>query len=339
MTKSVRMMGTGTKKLNEILNNHLDDPTEVVYGKTYSKETLQSSFVPAQKGFDTEMMFPYPAPHQRHTHKKKSTAIKCHYCGKNGYKKSTCYKLYGHPKKKSQSQTRVYHTKVKAKKEWKPRVKEAAHIAHTSLRASSREDWYFDSGCSRHMTGVEKYLKDIKSYTTSYVTFGDGAKGKIKGIGRLHNSGLPKLDDVLLVKGLKANLISISQLCDQGLKVDFTKNECLVTTDKGELLMKGERSKDNCYLWIPPETAHSTTCLMSQKDEAKLWHQKLGHLHLRGMMKLISKEAIRGLPKLTIEEKDICGECQIGKQIKMSHPMLPHQGTSRVLELLHIDLM
>jgi DNA-binding protein YbaB len=142
MTKSVRMMGTGTKKLNEILNirNHLDDPTGVGYGKTYNKETLQSSFVPAQKGFDTEMMLPHPAPHQRHTHRKKSTAIKCHYCGKNGHKKSSCYKLYGHPKKKSQSQTRAYHTKAKVKKEWKPRVQEAAHIAHTSLRASSRED-------------------------------------------------------------------------------------------------------------------------------------------------------------------------------------------------------
>ncbi|KAK2367599.1 hypothetical protein QL285_080866 [Trifolium repens] len=57
------------------------------------------------------------------------------------------------------------------------------------------------------------------------------------------------------------------------------------------------------------------------------------------MIKLISKEAIRGLPKLTIEEKNICEECQIGKQIQMSHPRLPHQGTSRVLELLHTDLM
>jgi hypothetical protein len=81
------------------------------------------------------------------------------------------------------------------------------------------------------MTGVEKFLRDIKSYTTSYVTFGDEAKGEIKGIGKLHNSGLPKLDNVLLVKGLKANLISISQLCDQGFKVDFTMNECLVTTN------------------------------------------------------------------------------------------------------------
>ncbi|MCI86594.1 gag-pol polyprotein, partial [Trifolium medium] len=62
------------------------------------------------------------------------------------------------------------------------------------------------------MTGVEKFLVDIKSYSTSFVTFGDGAKGETKGVGKLANNGLPKLDNVLLVKGLTANLISISQL-------------------------------------------------------------------------------------------------------------------------------
>ncbi|MCI63984.1 gag-pol polyprotein, partial [Trifolium medium] len=65
------------------------------------------------------------------------------------------------------------------------------------------------------MIGVEKFLVDLKSYSTSFMTFGDGAKGEIKGVGKLVNSGLPKLDNVLLVKGLTANLISISQLCDQ----------------------------------------------------------------------------------------------------------------------------
>jgi len=29
----------------------------------------------------------------------------------------------------------------------------------------------------------------------------------------------------------------------------------------------------------------------------------------------------------------------VGKQTRMSHPRLEHQGTSKVLELLHIDLM
>ncbi|MCI16681.1 gag-pol polyprotein, partial [Trifolium medium] len=152
---------------------------------------------------------------------------------------------------------------VKTKKEWKPKGDDVSLIAHTSFRASSREDWYFDSGCSRHMTGVEKNLVDLKSYSTSFVTFGDGAKGEIKGIGKLINSGLPKLDNVLLVKGLTANLISISQLCDQGMKVNFTKSECLVTDDKGDVLMKGVRSKDNFYLWVSPEESHLSTCLIS----------------------------------------------------------------------------
>jgi hypothetical protein len=119
-------------------------------------------------------MLPHLTPHQKPPHKGKFTALKCHYCGKNGHIKFFCYKLYGYPKKKNEP--RAYHAKARTKKEWKLKDKVAAHIAHTSFRASSKEDWYFDSGCSMHMTGVEKFIKDLKSYTTSYVTFGDGAK-------------------------------------------------------------------------------------------------------------------------------------------------------------------
>ena len=74
------------------------------------------------------------------------------------------------------------------------------------------------------MNEVKKYLVDIKSYSTSFVTFGDGAKGKIKGVRNLGCTGVPRLVDVLHVKGSSANMISISQLCDQGLKVNFTKS-------------------------------------------------------------------------------------------------------------------
>ncbi|MCI84930.1 gag-pol polyprotein, partial [Trifolium medium] len=53
---------------------------------------------------------------------------------------------------------------------------------------------------------------------------------------------------------------------------------------------------------------------MSKEDDMKLWHQKLG-----GMKRAIYVETVRGLPELDIKET-ICGECQIGKQTKMSHP-------------------
>jgi hypothetical protein len=232
-----------------MIRNHANHPTGTGYGKVYNNEILESNLVPGQNRSDFKML-PHPAPHQKPINKRKSTSLKCHHCGKYGHIKSFCYKLYGYPKKKAKP--RAYHRM--AKKEWKPRVKGVAHIAHTLFKASSKENWYFDSGCSRHMTGEERFLVDIKLCTSSYVTFGDGVKGQIMGVGKLTNNDSPKLDNVLLVKGLRVNLISISQLSDQGLKVDFSKDECRVINDKGELLMKGTRSEDNCYLWVPQET-------------------------------------------------------------------------------------
>src|ERR1044072_9231966 len=126
---------------------------------------------------------------------------------------------------------RLRHPKHKfiTRKKWRIKKKESAQIAHTSLRVSSKEDCYFDSGCSRHMTGMKSYLIGLKAYATSYVTFDDGAKGRIRGIGKLARTGSPTLDEVLLVEGLTANLISISQLCDQGMEFRFSKEKCLVT--------------------------------------------------------------------------------------------------------------
>jgi hypothetical protein len=138
------------------------------------------------------------------------------------------------------------------------------------------------------MTGVKNYLINVDAYSNSFVTFGDGAKGEIKGIGRLAHNGLPKLDDVLLVKGLTANLISISQLCDQGLKVNFTRAECLVSNDKGEVVMRGVRSKNNCYLWVPQEQASSSSCLVTKEDKVRLCHQKIKYSNSTEMKKSLA---------------------------------------------------
>jgi SepF-like predicted cell division protein (DUF552 family) len=99
MTKSVRMLGTGTKKLNENLSirKHANDPTGVGYRKIYNNESLESNLVPGQNRSDFKML-PHPAPHQKPINKRKSTSLKCHHCGKYGHIKSFCYKLYGYPK-------------------------------------------------------------------------------------------------------------------------------------------------------------------------------------------------------------------------------------------------
>ena len=53
--------------------------------------------------------------------------------------------------------------------------------------------------------------------------FGDDARGKIVGIGSLIFLGLSRLKGVLLFEGLTVNLISVSQLYDDGLFFSLLK--------------------------------------------------------------------------------------------------------------------
>ncbi|XP_058733516.1 uncharacterized protein LOC131605140 [Vicia villosa] len=124
--------------------------------------------------------------------------------------------------------------------------KNVALITHTSLRMPTEEDWYLDSGCSNHMTGRKNSLVDLKLEGNNYVTLGDGDIREVKGVEKTEVVGIPNLNNVLLVQGLAANLISINQLCDEGFNARFTKDKCIITNEENEGVMKGFRSKDNC---------------------------------------------------------------------------------------------
>ncbi|MCI33747.1 gag-pol polyprotein, partial [Trifolium medium] len=63
---------------------------------------------------------------------------RCHYCGRKGHIRPFCYKLYGYPKRTPPPTSEAEN--VKTKKEWKEKGKDVSLIAHTSLRASSRQD-------------------------------------------------------------------------------------------------------------------------------------------------------------------------------------------------------
>ena len=127
------------------------------------------------------------------------------------------------------------------------------------------------------MTGDQNLLVNFQDHPTGYVNFGDGMKGEIKGTRKIHGTKFPNIEGVLFVKGLTSNLINISQLCDQGFNVNFTKAEYIITNKKGEVTMKGIRNKDNSYLWIPLETNHNncvevkqSVCKNSLKDKTSL---------------------------------------------------------------------
>ena len=91
----------------------------------------------------------------------------------------------------------------------------ACIFVHTSLKVFNSCLWYLDSGCSRHMTRGKSLFKSLKEKVGDYVTFGDGSHAQVLGKGTIEIPGLPPLEDVLYIKGLKVNLLSFTQICDE----------------------------------------------------------------------------------------------------------------------------
>ena len=50
---------------------------------------------------------------------------------------------------------------------------------------------------------------------------------------------------------LKANLLNIIQICDNGLNVLFTKYECEILNGGGDCMCIGVKTADNCYGTTP----------------------------------------------------------------------------------------
>ncbi|XP_048443096.1 uncharacterized protein LOC125478705 [Pyrus x bretschneideri] len=213
-------------------------------------------------------------------------------------------------------------------------------VAFTALSTCQSDTWYLDSGCSRHMTGDKRWFTTFtEDCKNGAVTFEDGKKARIVGKEEIKTLGIPCLKDVMLVDGLKANLISISQICDDDdAEVFFIKLKYSVNVDSGIDIFEGKRSKDNCYCVNANESHVPSICNKAIDNVLDLWHKRLGHMNCKDMIKLSKKEYVRGLPML-VGELGICGECQVGKQTKSSHKSTNYISTSRPLELMHMDLV
>ncbi|GJU19753.1 putative ribonuclease H-like domain-containing protein [Tanacetum coccineum] len=205
----------------------------------------------------------------------------------------------------------------------------------------------FDSGCSRHMTGNKSFLTNYQEVDGGFVAFTGSPKGgKITGKGKI-KIGKLDFEDVYLVKELKFNLFSISQMCDKKNSVLFTETECLVLSldfkliDESQVLLKVPR-QNNMYSFNLKNVVPSggLTCLFAKAtiDESNLWHRRLGHINFKTMNKLVKGNIVRGLPLKLFENDHTCVACQKGKQHKASYKTKLVSSISQPLQMLHMDL-
>nr|GEW58147.1 ribonuclease H-like domain-containing protein [Tanacetum cinerariifolium] len=139
---------------------------------------------------------------------------------------------------------------VQRKWEWKPKC---PILDHGNPQHALKDKGVIDSGCSRHMTGNMSYLSDFEALNGGYVGFGGNPKGgKISGKSKIRTGKLD-FDDVYLVKELKFNLFSVSQMYDKKNSVLFIDTECLVLSSDFKLPVENK-----CCL----ESLGKTICTM-----------------------------------------------------------------------------
>ncbi|GJT28211.1 hypothetical protein Tco_0908486 [Tanacetum coccineum] len=176
--------------------------------------------------------------------------------------------------------------KASARWIWKPKQisGEGSNVNGVSGKPLDNIDdkGFWDSGCSRHMTGNISYLSDYEPYDGGYVSFGYGG-GKITGKGTI-KTGKLEFENVHFVKELKYNLFSVSQICDNKNCVLFTDSECIVLgrdfklEDDRHVLLRTPRQKNMYDVDLKDIVPHKNlTCLIAKAsvNESMLWHRRL----------------------------------------------------------------
>jgi hypothetical protein len=82
----------------------------------------------------------------------------------------------------------------------------------------------------------------------------------------LNLEGVVKLKS-LHVNGLKANIISISQLSDENIAVNFDKDRCIVIDKIRNCVITGNRTSDNHYQMC---TSNNFNRMMTKTDKIEL---------------------------------------------------------------------
>nr|GEZ61096.1 retrovirus-related Pol polyprotein from transposon TNT 1-94 [Tanacetum cinerariifolium] len=158
-----------------------------------------------------------------------------------------------------------------------------------SSQNSIDEKGYWDSSCSRHITGNISYLSDFEPFDGGYVSFSQGGC-------RITSKGTIKIECIVLGRNFKL-------------------------TDDTNVLVRTPRQHNMYSIDLNNVVPHKDlTCLVAKAsaDECMLWHRRLGHLNFKTMNRLVRHNLVKGLPSKCFANDHSCVACLKGKQHKAS---------------------
>jgi transposase InsO family protein len=231
-------------------------------------------------------------------------------------------------------------------------------LTSTTARATDLSvlEWKVDSAASRH------YCRDrswFSSYTVapSTVTIATGENIRVAGYGTIQclfpsNAGstehrLVKLLNVQHVPTFAFNLISLPIFDSTGGEARAKDGICTLFDSKGRVIAVAPK-KGGLYQLTARRPVVAASAITSEvpNEELKRWHERLGHLHHRAVVKLFASnmvadfncqsiaKAIGESPKTAV----ICSACILGKHRAAPIKDSTDTRASRPMERIFMDI-
>jgi hypothetical protein len=190
------------------------------------------------------------------------------------------------------------------------------------------------------MTGDKGWFSSLVPVVTSrYITFGDNGHGRVLSDGDNKESDKITLKRVALVQSLGYNLLSVSQLLDEGFEVLFRLDGSQILDSRGDLICMVVPEGQVFRADFSQSSGVERCFLAGSSSELWKWHMKLGHLSFDLLSHLSKLNLVRALPRLRLEKELVCAPCRHAKMVASSHPPLTVVVTECPCKLLHIDLV
>ena len=258
--------------------------------------------------------------------------VKCYFCKQLGHLKRDCEKRKKWAAKKG---NKIVNVSV---------------CFQTLLVEAPPNTWWFDTGCSVHITNsLQGFSRRASTSNEVFeVHVGNGNKVDVEAIGnlklRLSSGFVLELFDVLYVPSLTRSLVSASKLVrngfafigdDESIRL-FMKNDlnyllgvCLLDNDLWKLDCTFMNHL-NCY---NIDSSLQVKRPLSNDLSSMLWHRRLGHISKTRLQRLV-KENI--LPDLNFTDLHVCVDCCKGKLTKIKRKNSTR--SQKLLKVIHSDV-
>ena len=144
--------------------------------------------------------------------------------------------------------------------------------------------------------------------------------------------------DVLYIKDLAVNLLSVSATTSKGYGVAFSVDTCRILDSESKVVCCGVKL-GNLWKLLLRTVAHSAASARELPSQADLWHQRLSHFNEQTLSKALKRGTVTGITELDPSNiVSFCEGCTLGKIAAILFEPVGEVHATRMLQIVHSDV-